>query len=273
MLDMGFEPDLKKITAQLPRERQSLFFSATLQPKIRQLAAEMLFNPVSVNVTPKSSSVEGIDQRVRVVQRANKLTSLTDLLNTDSVAQAIVFTRTKHGANALTKKLDRAGISAAAIHGNKTQSARQKALDSFRQKRFDVLVATDVAARGIDIAGISHVINYDMPVEPESYVHRIGRTGRAGAQGVAVSFCTAEERNELRAIERLIGKKLTVENPEEAFSDSDSSSKPRKSGTRKPFRGAQSGARSSKRPRRGQSGQKDRSRTARSGRRPHANAS
>ena len=129
-----------------------------------------------------------------------------------------MFTRTKHGANALTKKLGRAGIPAAAIHGNKTQNAREKALESFRRKRVAVLVATDVAARGIDIAGVTHVINYDMPVEPESYVHRIGRTGRAGEKGIAVSFCTAEERGELRAIEKLIGKKLTLENPEADFS-------------------------------------------------------
>jgi ATP-dependent RNA helicase RhlE len=238
MLDMGFLPDLKQIIADLPSKRQSLFFSATLPGKIRQFAGDLLFNPVSVNVTPKSSSLEGIEQFVRIVQRGNKLTSLQDLLQGDKVDRAIVFTRTKHGANGLTKKLDQAGISATAIHGNKTQSARQKALEAFRRKRVTVLVATDVAARGIDITGVTHVINYDMPTEPESYIHRIGRTGRAGAEGVAVSYCTAEERGELRAIEKLIGKQLTVENPEADFGSSASSNK-KKRGTRKPFRRAQ----------------------------------
>ena len=215
MLDMGFLPDLERIIAKLPRERQSLFFSATLPPKIQRLAAKLLFNPVSINVTPKkSTSVKKIEQTVRVVQRSEKVASLQHVLQGEDVDRAIVFTRTKHGANGLTKKLDRAGIPAVAIHGNKTQNARQKALESFRQKRVAVLVATDVAARGIDVAGVTHVINYDMPVEPESYVHRIGRTGRAGEKGIAVSFCTAEERDELRAIEKLIGKKLTIENPE-----------------------------------------------------------
>ena len=223
MLDMGFLPALNKIIADLPSHRQSLFFSATLPPKIRSLAAKLLFNPVSIDVTPKSTSVEGIEQKVRIVQRTNKLASLQDLLQQDNVDRAIVFTRTKHGANALAKKLDRAGIAVAVIHGNKTQNARQKALEAFRRKRVTVLVATDVAARGIDVAGVTHVINYDMPVEAESYVHRIGRTGRAGANGIAISFCTAEERSELQAIEKLIGKRLTIENPEAGFHRSESS--------------------------------------------------
>lgn len=217
MLDMGFLPALNKIIAKLPRNRQSLFFSATLPTKIRALSEKLLFNPVSVNVTPKSTSVKRIQQSVRIVNRGNKLTSLTDLLANDSVDRTIVFTRTKHGANALAKKLDRSGIRSTAIHGNKSQNARQLALKAFRQNRVTVLVATDVAARGIDIDGVTHVINYDMPVEPESYVHRIGRTGRAGADGIAISFCTAEERGELRAIERLIGQQLRVENPEARF--------------------------------------------------------
>ena len=214
MLDMGFMPALKRIISTLPRQRQSLFFSATLPPKIRELAARLLFNPVSVTVTGRSTTVERITQSVRVVQRKNKLTSLSDLLSADGVDRAIVFTRTKHGANGLAKKLDRAGIHATAIHGNKTQNARQRALDAFRQQHVTVLVATDVAARGIDIDGVTHVINYDMPVDPESYVHRIGRTARAGADGTAISFCTADEMDELRAIERLIGTNLQVENPE-----------------------------------------------------------
>ncbi len=217
MLDMGFLPALKKIIAALPEERQSLFFSATLPPKIRELSRQLLFNPISVDVTPKSTSVKQIEQKVRMVERANKLTSLRTVLTGENVDRAIVFTRTKHGANALAKKLERGGIRTAAIHGNKTQNARQQALEAFRQKQVTVLVATDVAARGIDIDGVTHVINYDMPVEPESYVHRIGRTGRAGAEGIAISFCTTDEHGELRAIERLIGQRLRIENPDDGF--------------------------------------------------------
>ncbi|MDA9778781.1 DEAD/DEAH box helicase [Rubripirellula sp.] len=214
MLDMGFMPVLKRILAALPRQRQSLFFSATLSPNIRQLAATLLFNPVSVTVTGSSKTVERIEQSIRFVQRENKLTSLCGLLSGDGIDRAIVFTRTKHGANGLAKKLDRAGIHATAIHGNKSQNARQRALDAFRKKDVTVLVATDVAARGIDIEGVTHVINYDMPVDPESYVHRIGRTARAGAKGIAISFCTADGIDELHAIEQLLGAKLQVENPE-----------------------------------------------------------
>ncbi|WP_197168173.1 DEAD/DEAH box helicase [Neorhodopirellula pilleata] len=217
MMDMGFLPALNKIIAKLPGQRQSLFFSATLAPKIRELAEKLLFNPVSINVTPKKTSVELIEQRLRIVRRDNKVSSLSKLLSSQECDRAIVFTRTKHGANALVRKLERDGIKAVAIHGNKTQNARQKALLAFRNNDIGVLVATDVAARGIDIDGVSHVINFDMPVEPESYVHRIGRTGRAGAAGIAISFCTGDERDELRAIESLIGKKIPVENPEEAF--------------------------------------------------------
>ncbi|MGB7345640.1 MAG: DEAD/DEAH box helicase [Pirellulaceae bacterium] len=213
MMDMGFMPALKKIIAKLPRERQSLFFSATLPPKIQELASSLLFNPVHVDVTPKTSSVERIDQRIRLVQRADKVDELHKILTKNGVGQTIVFTRTKHGANGLVKKLDRLGVTASAIHGNKTQGARQRALTAFRDCKIQVLVATDVAARGIDIDGITHVINFDMPVEPESYVHRVGRTGRAGAEGIAISFCTNEEVEELRAIERLIGQSLNVENP------------------------------------------------------------
>lgn len=230
MLDMGFLPALKKIIASLPEQRQSMFFSATLAPKIRELANSLLFNPVSINVTPKKSSVELIEQRLRIVRRDNKVSSLTELLLSKEVTRSIVFTRTKHGANALVKKLDKSGIQAVAIHGNKTQNARQKALDAFRNDRINVLVATDVAARGIDIDGISHVINFDMPVEPESYVHRIGRTGRAGADGIAISFCTGDERDELSAIESLIGQKLKVENPEERFEPASNAPKGRGQG-------------------------------------------
>jgi ATP-dependent RNA helicase RhlE len=245
MLDMGFLPALRKIIADLPRERQSLFFSATLPQKICELAAQLLFDPVSVNVTPKSTSVERIEQKVRIVDRGNKLTSLRELLSRENVDRTIVFTRTKHGASALAKKLDRVGIRAAAIHGNKTQNARQQALGAFRRNQVTVLVATDVAARGIDIDGVTHVINYDMPVEPESYVHRIGRTGRAGADGIAISFCTADERDKLRAIEKLIGQQLRIENPEARF-DSSQPSATKQGGARKSTRGGRAKSRQTK---------------------------
>jgi ATP-dependent RNA helicase RhlE len=246
MLDMGFLPALNKIIADLPSQRQSLFFSATLPQKIRELAGQLLFNPISVNVTPKSTSVKRIEQKVRIVNRGNKLASLQTVLTSSDVDRSIVFTRTKHGANALAKKLDRAGIRTAIIHGNKSQNARQQALAAFRQKRVKVLIATDVAARGIDIDGVSHVINYDMPVEPESYVHRIGRTGRAGAKGIAISFCTSDERGELQAIERLIGQQLRIENPEARF-DSNQPSRPKQGGARKSARSSRTKSNRTKR--------------------------
>lgn len=231
MLDMGFAPALKKIIAKLPKERQSLFFSATMPPKVAELAGSLLFNPVCVDVTPESTSVERIRQLIRRVDRGDKSNALKTLLNHTTVGQAIVFTRTKRGANGVAQKLDRDGIRAVAIHGNKTQNARQRALEAFRSGQASVLVATDVAARGLDIDDVSHVINYDMPVEPESYVHRIGRTGRAGADGIAVSFCTAEEQDELRQIEKWIGQQIEVENPQFRFAAVQPGSKnPRSSG-------------------------------------------
>lgn len=238
MLDMGFLPELKKIIAKLPSERQSLFFSATMPPKIRQLSNDLLRDPVSVNIAPKTTTVKRIEQSVRVVNRNNKVSSLCTILKGKNVDQTIVFTRTKHGANNLVKHLARQGIDAVAIHGNKSQNARQRALTAFRDGKTSVLVATDVAARGIDIDGVSHVVNYDMPVEPESYVHRVGRTGRAGTEGIAVSFCTGDELDELRAIERLIGNKLRIENPEEEFVKEGNSGS---SGNRGRFRGGRSG--------------------------------
>jgi ATP-dependent RNA helicase RhlE len=212
MLDMGFLPDLKKIIAALPQKRQSLFFSATMPPKIVELSQRLLTDPVSVNVTPKSTSVKRIQQQVLFVDRSEKQEILRQLLALDDVERAIVFTRTKRGANVVAEKLLRAGITAVAIHGNKSQNARQRALESFRKQEVRVLVATDVAARGIDIDGITHVVNFDMPVEAESYVHRIGRTGRAGADGIALSFCTSEEYDELLAIEKLIDMPLASAN-------------------------------------------------------------
>ena len=232
MLDMGFLPDLKRIISHLPDARQSLFFSATMPPKIIELTQRLLTDPVSVNVTPKTTSVEKIEQRVFFVERRGKQALLRKTLCAGDVEQALVFTRTKRGANTLTKQLVRSGIQATVIHGNKSQNARQRALAAFRQKHVQVLVATDVAARGIDIDGISHVVNYDLPIEPENYVHRIGRTGRAGAEGVALSFCTAQERNELRAIERFIGQKVPVVVEEPQSGSQERPPKPGKQQTR-----------------------------------------
>ena len=210
MLDMGFLPSLKRILRELPEERQSLFFSATLPTSIKTLANELLHDPASVRIAPESVSVEKIDQRFVLVQKGDKQRVLKKLLAAPDVDRAVVFTRTKRGANRLSQQLEKCGVRAVAIHGNKSQSARQSALAAFRSNKVQVLVATDVAARGIDIQGISHVVNYDLPSEPESYVHRIGRTGRAGADGVAISFCLPEEKRELRAIEKLTGKKARI---------------------------------------------------------------
>ena len=211
MLDMGFLPDLKRIIRQLPKQKQSLFFSATLPPNIVKLSESLLKKPVHVNVTPKkSTSVEKIIQRVMFVERSGKQSLLQKILSGTSVQRTIVFTRTKRTANLVSGKLEKAGVRAAAIHGNKSQNARQRALDAFRNNKIEVLVATDVAARGIDIDGVTHVVNYDLPNEPEAYVHRIGRTGRAGAKGIALSFCSHSERDDLAAIERLIGKQLQM---------------------------------------------------------------
>ncbi|TVP96624.1 MAG: DEAD/DEAH box helicase [Planctomycetaceae bacterium] len=209
MLDMGFLPDLKRIIATLPKVRQSLFFSATMPPVIVELTHQLLDSPVVVNVAPKQVSVQKIDQQVLFLDRGERQDILRQLLSLEEVERAIVFTRTKRGASVVGDKLTRAGITAAVIHGNKSQSARQQALEAFRQKRVRVLVATDIAARGLDVDGISHVINFDLPNEPESYVHRIGRTARAGAAGIALSFCTPDEYDSLDAIERLIGRSIT----------------------------------------------------------------
>ncbi len=210
MLDMGFLPDLQRIISQLPEQRQSLFFSATMPPKIIQLSQRLLVDPVSVNVTPKVTSLKQIEQRVVHVETSGKQALLQKILLDEDVNRAIVFTKTKRGANMVAEKLVRSGIKATAIHGNKSQNARQRALDAFRRNRVQVLVATDVAARGIDIDGITHIVNFHIPIEPDVYVHRIGRTGRAGAAGIALSFCSSGERSELRAIEQLIGQKIPV---------------------------------------------------------------
>jgi ATP-dependent RNA helicase RhlE len=203
MLDMGFIHDVKRVIAALPKQRQTLFFSATMPPEITRLASGILHDPVRVEVTPAATTVERIDQRVLFVDAANKRALLAEVLKDPAIARALVFTRTKHGANRVADQLARTGVRADAIHGNKSQSARQRALADFRLGRTRVLVATDIAARGIDIDGITHVINYELPNVPESYVHRIGRTARAGADGIAISFCDAAERPFLRDIEKL----------------------------------------------------------------------
>jgi ATP-dependent RNA helicase RhlE len=210
MLDMGFINDIKKILSVLPKERQTVLFSATMPTEITRLADQILTDPVKVAVAATSTTADGIDQRVLFVERQDKRALLAEVLKDDSISRAIVFTCTKHGANRVAEQLERIEIKAEAIHGNKSQNARQRALDNFKKGRTRVLVATDIAARGIDIDGITHVINYDLPNVPESYVHRIGRTARAGTTGVAISFCDAEERAYLRDIEKLIQKRVPV---------------------------------------------------------------
>jgi ATP-dependent RNA helicase RhlE len=212
MLDMGFIHDVKKVIAKLPAQRQSLFFSATMPAEIKQLSDVLLKNPVKVEVTPVSSTAEIIQQGVYFVEKQDKQELLVDILQDQSIESLLVFTQMKHAADKLSKKLISCGISAAAIHGNKSQNARQKALENFKNKKVRVLVATDIAARGIDIDQLSHVLNFELPNVPETYVHRIGRTGRAGASGIALSFCCREERAYLKDIERLIKKSVPVKN-------------------------------------------------------------
>jgi ATP-dependent RNA helicase RhlE len=204
MLDMGFIHDVKRVIAALPKQRQTLLFSATMPQDIQELANNILINPVKVEVTPQATTVEKIAQSVYFVEKNDKRLLLEHLLRDKAIRRVLVFTRTKHGANKVVKQLEDARIRAEAIHGNKSQTAREKALANFKTGATRVLVATDIAARGIDVEEISHVINYDMPNEPETYVHRIGRTARAGASGVAYSFCDSDERPYLVDIERLI---------------------------------------------------------------------
>lgn len=210
MLDMGFIHDIKRILPLLPKKRQSLFFSATMPPEIERLAGTILHDPQKVEVTPASSTVEKIDQSVYFVEKAEKVSLLTHLLKDSSLESVLVFTRTKHGADKVARVLAKANIGAEAIHGNKSQTARQRALTNFKDHTTRVLIATDIAARGIDVDHLSHVINYELPNVPETYVHRIGRTGRAGRSGVAYSFCDAEEVPYLKDIQKLIGKQIPV---------------------------------------------------------------
>jgi ATP-dependent RNA helicase RhlE len=211
MLDMGFIPDVRKIIAMLPRQRQSLLFSATMPKNVAKLAGEVLNAPVRVEVTPQTVTVDRIEQRVYFVETARKPVLLIDLLKDHALGRVIVFTRTKSHANRVSAHLDHAGISTDAIHGNKSQNARQRALERFRSGDARVLVATDIAARGIDVDGVTHVINFELPNEPESYVHRIGRTARAGKSGIALSFCDQSERGYLREIERLTRRPMAIE--------------------------------------------------------------
>jgi ATP-dependent RNA helicase RhlE len=208
MLDMGFINDIRKIVAKLPAKRQTLLFSATMPGAIAQLAAQLLRDPIKVAVTPAASTVELIEQRVIHVDRAAKPAVLVDVLRREALDRALIFTRTKRGADKVVRGLVKAGITAQAIHGNKSQAQRERVLAAFRRGDVKTLVATDIAARGIDVDGISHVVNFDLPNVPETYVHRIGRTARAGAEGIAISLCDAEERTFLRDIEKLIGKSI-----------------------------------------------------------------
>jgi ATP-dependent RNA helicase RhlE len=211
MLDMGFIRDIRTILATLPKQRQSLFFSATMSPPVLELARAMVNDPVQVAVTPEQPTVERIVQKVMFVDRTDKDALLAELLKDPAVNRVIVFVQMKHAADKVARKLADVGIPAVALHGNKSQGARTHALAGFRSGRIRVMVATDIAARGLDVDDISHIINYDLPNEPETYVHRIGRTARAGASGDAVSFCAADERDYLRAIERLIRKTVPVD--------------------------------------------------------------
>ncbi|WP_186566714.1 DEAD/DEAH box helicase [Lawsonibacter celer] len=210
MLDMGFIHDVRKILKWLPAKKQTLFFSATMPPEVQGLVDSLLTDPVKVAVDPVSSPVEVIDQKLYFVDRGNKTKLLSSLIQTAGVKNALVFTRTKHGANKVAGDLNKSGVSAAAIHGNKSQTARQQALADFKAGRVKALVATDIAARGLDIEELSHVFNYNLPDVPETYVHRIGRTGRAGHEGTAISFCDSNEREELKNIQRLLGRPIPV---------------------------------------------------------------
>ncbi len=211
MLDMGFIRDVRKIVSALPaNERQSMLFSATMPPEVSKLAADLLYEPVRIDIAPKKVAVEAIRQGVHFVEPKAKFGLLMDMLVDETMSRVIVFTRTKHRANKVAQTLEKAGIAADAIHGNKSQGARQRALEGFRKGNVRVLVATDIAARGIDVSDVSHVVNFELPNVPESYVHRIGRTARAGAAGTAISFCSGEEREFLRDIEKFIRMQIPV---------------------------------------------------------------
>lgn len=210
MLDMGMIHDVRKIITYLPSDRQTMFFSATMPTEISKLADSILSNPVKVEITPVSSTVDTIKQNVYFVNKSNKINLLIHLLKTETIESALVFSRTKHGADKIVKSLEKVGLQSQAIHGNKSQNARQLALSNFKERKTRILIATDIAARGIDVSELSHVIIYDLPEVPETYVHRIGRTGRAGLGGIAISFCDNEEVHLLKDIQKLISKTIPV---------------------------------------------------------------
>ena len=210
MLDMGMIQDVKRIVKFIPEQRQTMFFSATMPPEIEKLSSSILKKPMKITITPVSSTVDTIRQELYYVDKGNKIHLLTDLLKDKSIDSALVFSRTKHGANKIVTALEKKGFTAQAIHGNKSQNARQQALKNFKDRKTRILVATDIAARGIDIDELSHVINFDLPEVPETYVHRIGRTGRAGSKGIAISFCSFEEKPLMKEIEKLIKKTIPV---------------------------------------------------------------
>ncbi len=212
MFDMGFIRDVRRIISCLPRQRQSMVFSATMPTEVAHLVAEILRDPMRIDVSPTTLTADGVDQRVYFVESKDKQALLHNLLRDSEMKRAIVFTRTKHGANKVAKRLGDMGHAAEAIHGNKSQNARQKALEGFRSGRARILVATDIAARGIDIDDVTHIVNFELPDVPETYVHRIGRTARAGSAGVAISFCDASERESLQSIEKLVKRRLAAMN-------------------------------------------------------------
>ncbi|HEY2587762.1 MAG TPA: DEAD/DEAH box helicase [Tepidisphaeraceae bacterium] len=232
MLDIGFIHDIRRVVARVPKHRQTMLFSATMPPQIRQLAESLMRDPASVQVAPVSSTAEGVEQSVYHVEKGNKSALLAHLVENLPMFRAIVFTRTKHGADRVVRHLNGSGIKAEAIHGNKSQNARERALSNFRSSKIPVLVATDIASRGIDVDGITHVVNYDVSEEPETYVHRIGRTARAGSKGMAISFCSPDEAADLKAIERLIRKPIRVveDHPQYARKPVQQAGQPRQNG-------------------------------------------
>jgi ATP-dependent RNA helicase RhlE len=248
MLDMGFIRDIRKILAHIPENRQSMLFSATIPPSIVELSRDMLFDPVSVSITPETITLEAIEQSLMFVMKGDKRGLLTHIIKEERAEKVLVFSRTKHGCNRIVKQLGQDGIEALPIHGNKSQGAREKALGRFRNGTLQVLVATDVASRGIDVSDISHVINLDLPNEPEVYVHRIGRTGRAGQGGISIAFCDENEGEYLRGIEKMIRQNIPVDEDHPFHSEKARSRKGNKAPKRQQNRG-----RGRRQPRKGKS--------------------
>ncbi|MCE3013238.1 MAG: DEAD/DEAH box helicase [Proteobacteria bacterium] len=268
MLDMGFIHDIKKIIALLPEKRHNLFFSATMPKEIEQLANTILRNPIRVAVAPVSSTAELIEQRVMFVDKDKKRDLLKHLFQDPSLSKVIIFTRTKHGANKVSEVLTKAGIKSDAIHGNKSQTARQNALNNFKDGKIRALIATDIAARGIDVDDITHVINFELPHEPESYVHRIGRTARAGAKGKAIAFCDAEEKSLLKQIEKVIKMEVPLDPNQPYHSDAVEGARILKPGQAKALIESRGPSRAPQRGRRPQEGR--RPSEARSGEKPRS---